>query len=116
MRIAGPTGLAKGKGRLGPEDVALPGGAAWCPSSSDRSRAVGRCRRTLPAANATRARAPVAIEHVFAAQKCRLGLIIRSVCSPVPPPGSGSPTSSPTPARLIRNPAGAGLTRISHSG
>jgi transposase, IS5 family len=30
-------------------------------------------------ANATRARVRVAVEHVFAAQKCRLGLIIRSV-------------------------------------
>jgi IS5 family transposase len=29
--------------------------------------------------NATRARVRVAVEHVFAAQKCRLGLIIRSV-------------------------------------
>ena len=29
--------------------------------------------------NATRARVRVAIEHVFAAQKCRLGLVIRSV-------------------------------------
>ena len=29
--------------------------------------------------NATRARVRVAIEHVFAAQKCRLGLIVRSV-------------------------------------
>jgi IS5 family transposase len=29
--------------------------------------------------NASRARVRVAIEHVFAAQKCRLGLIVRSV-------------------------------------
>ena len=29
--------------------------------------------------NASRARVRVAIEHVFAAQKCRLGLVIRSV-------------------------------------
>ena len=29
--------------------------------------------------NATRARVRVAIEHVFAAQKCRLGLVVRSV-------------------------------------
>ena len=29
--------------------------------------------------NASRARVRVAIEHVFAAQKCRLGLVIRTV-------------------------------------
>jgi transposase, IS5 family len=29
--------------------------------------------------NARRARVRVAIEHVFAAQKCRLGLVVRSV-------------------------------------
>ena len=29
--------------------------------------------------NATRAQVRVAIEHVFAAQKCRLGLLIRTV-------------------------------------
>ena len=29
--------------------------------------------------NASRARVRVAIEHVFAAQKCRLGVIVRSV-------------------------------------
>jgi transposase, IS5 family len=33
----------------------------------------------LARGNATRARVRVAIEHVFAAQKCRLGLVIRSV-------------------------------------
>jgi transposase, IS5 family len=33
----------------------------------------------LARGNATRARARVAIEHVFAAQKCRLGLIVRTV-------------------------------------
>ena len=33
----------------------------------------------LARGNATRARVRVAIEHVFAAQKCRFGLIIRSV-------------------------------------
>jgi transposase, IS5 family len=39
--------------------------------------------RAMPAhiarGNATRARVRVAIEHVFATQKCRLGLLIRSV-------------------------------------
>jgi IS5 family transposase len=39
--------------------------------------------RPMPAhiarGNATRARVRVAVEHVFAAQKCRLGLVIRSV-------------------------------------
>ena len=29
--------------------------------------------------NASRARVRVAVEHVFAAQKCRLGLVIRSI-------------------------------------
>jgi transposase, IS5 family len=33
----------------------------------------------LARGNASRARVRVAIEHVFAAQKCRLGLVIRSV-------------------------------------
>src|ERR687898_783406 len=33
----------------------------------------------LARGNARRARVRVAIEHVFAAQKCRLGLVIRSV-------------------------------------
>jgi hypothetical protein len=34
---------------------------------------------TVRRGNATRARVRVAIEHVFAAQKCRLGLVVRSV-------------------------------------
>ena len=33
----------------------------------------------LARGNASRARVRVAVEHVFAAQKCRLGLVIRSV-------------------------------------
>ena len=33
----------------------------------------------LARGNASRARVRVAIEHVFAAQKCRLGLVIRSI-------------------------------------
>ena len=45
-------------------------------------RAKPRCRAMPPhitRGNATRARVRVAIEHVFATQKCRLGLVIRSV-------------------------------------
>jgi IS5 family transposase len=46
--------------------------------------------------NAGRARVRVAIEDLFAAQKCRLGLVIRSVGLARPPPASGSPIWSPT--------------------
>jgi hypothetical protein len=42
-----------------------------------RGRVAGACRRRDH--NATGARVRVAVEHVFAAQKCRFGLIIRSV-------------------------------------
>ena len=46
--------------------------------------------------NATRARVRVAVEHVFAAQKCRLGLIIRSV-------GLARATTKPGLANLVTN-------------
>jgi Transposase DDE domain len=46
--------------------------------------------------NASRARVRAAVEHVFAAQKCRLGLVIHSVGLAAPPPGSALPTWSPT--------------------
>ena len=54
-------------------------GAGWCPSSSGRSRAASRCRRTSPAATPPGRGSGSPMEHVFAAQKCRLGLVIRSV-------------------------------------
>ena len=46
--------------------------------------------------NASRARVRVAIEHVFAAQKCRLGLIIRTV-------GLARATTKPGLANLVTN-------------
>jgi transposase, IS5 family len=39
---------------------------------------------------------PGAIEHVFAAQKCRFGLIIARSASPAPPPRLGLAIWSPT--------------------
>jgi IS5 family transposase len=50
--------------------------------------------------NASRARVRVAVEHVFAAQKCRLGLVIRSV-------GLARARAKLGPANLVIN-----MTRI----
>ncbi len=50
-----------------------------CPSSSAPSRAAGRCQPTSPAATPPGRGSGVAVEHVFATQKCRLGLLIRTV-------------------------------------
>jgi transposase len=49
-------------------------GAGWRRSSSGQTRAASRCPPHLVRGNASRARVRVAVEHVFAAQKCRLGL------------------------------------------
>ena len=46
--------------------------------------------------NASRAQVRVAIEHVFAAQRCRFRPVIRSVGMARARPSSGSPTWSPT--------------------
>jgi hypothetical protein len=62
-------------------------GRRWRRRSSASTEQGAAGRRT------TRCR--VAIEHVFAAQKCRLDLVIRSAW-PGPRPGSGSPIWSPT--------------------
>jgi hypothetical protein len=65
----------------------------------------------LARGNANRARARVAIEHVFAAQKCRLGLIIRSagVARATARLGLANLVTQRGPPGLVRDPRGAGL-------
>jgi len=65
----------------------------------------------LARGNAARARVRVAIEHVFAAQKCRLGLIVRSVglARATARLESRQPGHQHDPPRLVRDPSRTGL-------
>ena len=87
-------------------------GAAWCRSSAPEAR-----RRPmqphLARGNAARAPVRVAIEHVFATQKCWLGRSSARWASPARPLSSASPTSLPTCASSSNSrPSGTGVTLL----
>ena len=55
-------------------------GAGWAGAAVPAAEAAGQADAAAHQARQRAAGAgPVAVEHVFAAQKCRLGLVIRSV-------------------------------------
>jgi hypothetical protein len=90
-----PTVVQARKPRLSQDEKAMVKGGAvpegW--SQAKRAQIDTEGRWTLKRG---RKRSVARVEHVFAAQQCRLGLVIRSIGLAAPPPGSVLPTWSPT--------------------
>ena len=94
-----PSGAGRGARSVGPGEgrpaAGRPGADVQTAGPADAIRP-----RAMPPhitrGNASRAQVRVAIEHVFAAQRCRLRPAIRSVGMARARPSSGSPTWSPT--------------------
>jgi transposase, IS5 family len=60
-------------------DLAVPQNATAIPEHTELEREGKPMPAHISRGNATRARVRSRVEHVFAAQKCRLGLIVRTV-------------------------------------
>ena len=94
-----PSGAGRGARSVGPGEgrpaAGRPGADIQTAGPADAIRP-----RAMPPhitrGNASRAQVRVAIEHVFAAQRCRFRPVIRSVGMARARPSSGSPTWSPT--------------------